>query len=300
VTPRNSSGEQVGTSVVVGLTSLIAWGATATNIYLTIDGGQTWKDMTIPAVAQTISFINPRDGWLLAPLGSYTGHTEVDIYRSIDAGETWIKVANNMAQTSGLTNLSGIRGFAFVDSTTGWITGFSIPSNWLYLFVTHDGGRTWREQKLPLLPQLTHWIGDIAPPTFFAGREGILPVFFGVLNESLHPTDEEVAVFYATRDGGTTWTYTTPLSFRQANEHVSSFADMDHGWVTDGDALWATTDGGRVWTKVLATAPFVDVKQLQFISRQIGWAVSRTYPWLLKTMDGGRTWAALTYSIERQ
>ncbi len=300
VTPRNSSGQRVEIHAVAVLTSLMAWGVGGPNIYRTADGGQTWKSAGIPAGAEMLSFVNPREGWFLVPLGSYTGHTDVDIYRSTDGGDTWIRVANNTAPNSGLTNMSGITGMTFHTSQRGWITGLSIPVDWLYLYVTDDGGRTWQNRKLPLLPQLSpHWESTILPPTFFTAQDGVLPVFFSMLDNDFQPTDAMIGVFYATRNGGATWTYTTPVSFKQGNGHVSAFADAATGWLTDGDALYATRDGGRVWKHIQPPAPFGDVKQLSFVSRETGLAVSRTYPWLLKTADGGNTWAAVSYAIER-
>jgi photosystem II stability/assembly factor-like uncharacterized protein len=74
---------------------------------------------------------------------------------------------------------------------------------------------------------------------------------------------------------------------------------MNHGWVTDGDTLYVTADGGRRWMKSYPSPPFTDVKLLDFISPQVGWALRRTFPFLLKTLDGGHKWVPVLYPISR-
>jgi photosystem II stability/assembly factor-like uncharacterized protein len=74
------------------------------------------------------------------------------------------------------------------------------------------------------------------------------------------------------------------------------FADINHGWIADRDTLYATINGGRQWTTIRPTS-FPGAKQLDFISPQVGWAVAREAPFLLKTLDGGRTWSPVTYMV---
>jgi photosystem II stability/assembly factor-like uncharacterized protein len=249
------------------------------------------------------------------------GNVEVNIYRSTDGGETWIRVASACIQSSpickntpdnensGLPLHGNKVDITFLSTTTGWVTG-------TILYVTHDSGRTWREQKLPLPTTVTSsWEGEYSPPTFFTAKDGIMPVFY-VSGQST--SSATLAVFYATDDGGTTWRHTVPVSITKGylncwhytcpRYRPSSFADMSHGWMTDGGALYMTNDGGRQWPAVRLPL-FGDVKQLDFTSPEVGWAVritaaygggKPTFPFLLKTLDGGRTWSPVTYTISRQ
>ena len=106
-----------------------------------------------------------------------------------------------------------------------------------------------------------------------------------------------IFVFYMTHDGGANWKYTTPLS---ACCSSVNFADINHGWVTDGHLLYMTADGGGHWTAVPPGPLFADVRQLDFVSPRVRWAVRQTSPFLLKTLDSGHTWIPVTYTVLRQ
>lgn len=305
VTPRNSARENIPAFKIVALSSSIAWvipagalGATSTEVFHTTDGGQTWSHVTIPAPSvDAIHFTNSLDGWLLASLAAYMGIDEVEIYRSNDGGETWIKVASatHISESSGLPMGGGKNGVTFLNRVTGWITGATNGLDSMYLFVTHDGGRVWRQQQLPPPPQAgPRWEATTIPPTFFTSRDGVLPVSYSIFNNS-HETGS-IIVTYMTHDSGATWEYATPVSACCS----SNFSDISHGWVTDGHLLYMTTDGGRRWRAIRPGPLFADVRQLDFVSPGVGWAVRETSPFLLKTVDGGHTWAPVTYTIVRQ
>lgn len=134
---------------------------------------------------------------------------------------------------------------------------------------------------------------------FFTARDGILPVFYSVADPVTYHTIASIAVFYITHDGGTTWTYTTPVPVASWGGRLS-FADINHGWAAEGNSLYVTSNGGQQWTKIEPAPPFTEVKQLDFISARLGWAVKQTSPFLLKTLDGGHTWAPVAYTISRQ
>jgi len=282
VTPASFSGRKIRAFRISVLSSDFAWvmpyglSEPTTEIFRTADGGRTWQGITAP-VAISISFINAREGWLLASDGGAMGRYPVEIYHSTDGGETWTKIA---AWESSVTE-----NMTFLDPARGWVTSWDArgPSSVVGLYVTHDGGRTWRWRNLPLPSGLTpFWIPRPRAPQFFTARDGIFPVFFALLS-----------------DGGTTWTPSKPISVALSG-YPYSFADAEYGWVSDGTALHVTRDGGRNWTRLKPTGPFADVQHLEFVSSQVGWALRRTSPYLLKTLDGGRTWAPVDYAILRQ
>ena len=290
-------------------------------LFHTVDGGQTWQSVTVPAFG-SIHFVDAGDGWLMTGKNVLLSGQEEDIYRTTDGGKTWTKVASTSAddESSGLPFSGSKNGFTFATLTTGWITGThdwwthsqDEVSHKTYLYVTHDGGRTWRSQDLPPLPLTVPYHAWSPTIEFFTPQDGILSRLYSV-PDNVHPVASGV-VFYVTHNGGTTWTPTVPPyaaspTSSSDNSHVLgplSFSDANHGWVmTDDGTLYVTSDSGLHWTTIrLSLAPSGDrgpVGQIDFISPQVGWAVGRPHflSFLLKTVDGGHTWTPLSYTISR-
>jgi len=317
VSPSNLSRERAGSFCVGVLGSVAAWVALSdtaawdltgtTHVFHTVDGGRTWRNVAVPALdAKSIHFINPHDGWLLSKEldGSGMGREAANIYRSVDSGATWKKIAGTSAhdESSGLPLVGAKMAITFRNSTTGWITGGGIVNDQLHVYLTRDGGRSWRQQGIPLPPDVTSpWHDHPIPPKFFTAQDGILAVEYDYGETQNPPSYISIVVFYATHDGGKTWKYTTPVPARLTYwDSPSSFVDMNHGWASDGHTLYVTSDGGRQWTKIEPNPAFVDVTQLDFISPEVGWAVRQTSPFLVKTVDGGHTWASLLYTVSRR
>ncbi len=329
VTPQAPPGQQIGHNgfEIHALTALHAWSRTPGGsqtadpskpdgyvLFHTVNGGETWNSATIPWKSVPISpgwlgwfiaFINPRDGWLASGNG---------IYRSADGGKTWINVGNaKFPCRTQNTARSPIQSIAFLNATTGWITGYCDDGVAIYHLVTLDGGHTWQQQKLSLPPRLPRAAGALrmyqpeSPrgPEFLTAQDGVFPVVY-------RTNQDAGAFFYVTHDGGMTWTYTTPVSlpsFRTAGGGLlpiyqsSSFADANHGWVTDAHALYVTGDGGRQWKKILPSLPFDrPLGEIDFVSPEVGWATGQAggIPFLLKTLDGGYTWRPVAYTVSPQ
>ena len=131
---------------------------------------------------------------------------------------------------------------------------------------------------------------SLLSPTFFSTADGILPVIFSNIT-----TDSAIATaIYTTHDGGRTWQSTAPIA---AALPLLSFADMQHGWATDGTMLYRTTDGGQHWIKLSPSANFKNITQIDFVSTTVGWAITSATAnssSLLKTVDGGLTWTSIS------
>ena len=294
-------------SVMDALTSSQAWVAIpqsgyTTRVFRTIDGGQTWQSSTIPddqtgtRVAQ-ITFVNAQDGWILANRGGAATAEIVNIYRTTDGGKTWISVSQALAASTdgpppGHLPFGGAKsGIHFLNASTGWVTGTVLLPGLAWLYVSHDGGSTWNRQTLPLPPGVPPAQLLLRPPMFFSATDGILPVSFSNNETGI------AAVIYTTHDGGTTWQATTPVPVALS---AVDFLDMQHGWVTDGSILYATSNGGHHWTKIVPGTSFKHITQLDFISSTVGWAIGGQgtgAPFLFKTVDGGLTWTPITSAV---
>jgi photosystem II stability/assembly factor-like uncharacterized protein len=76
------------------------------------------------------------------------------------------------------------------------------------------------------------------------------------------------------------------------------FLDSLNGWaVTDTTFFLHTTDGGMDWTKENLSEDVYGLMQIQFISKDIGYACG-SLGQLLSTKDGGKTWVLYPYAFD--
>jgi photosystem II stability/assembly factor-like uncharacterized protein len=187
-----------------------------------------------------------------------------------------------------------IRSLAMLDSTDGY--ALSGPYNAYRLLHTHDGGRTW----LDITP---HDVHPAAAPTL-VDRTTVL------ISAQVHP---HVFAVLRSDDAGKTWTRSRPFRFARgldvwspvAADSAHLFVALDEGAAagSQGEALFASSDGGRTWHFVAGTSfqrvdprrlPFgCDKNGFGFATPARGWAggdCAGGRPFFYRTEDGGRTW----------
>jgi photosystem II stability/assembly factor-like uncharacterized protein len=263
-------------------------GAASIAVFRTADGGGTWTQSTAAArSAGELLFVDARTGWMSVDLDGAAGSEALRLLRTADGGATWAQVARTDAPAapaqSGLPFGGDKAGFAFLDARTGWMAGYVPRDNYSYLYVTRDGGRTWRRQALAVPAGAGAVQFGLTPPSLFAPSDGVLIA-------QLHAATGTLSLAYVTHDGGAHWVATAPV---RSVITAASFLSARVGWTTDGTTLYATADAGHHWTIEPRAAPFASVSELDFVSPAIGWAVRDGSPSLLKTADGGRSWTVL-------
>ncbi|MBA2678637.1 MAG: hypothetical protein H0U76_09640 [Ktedonobacteraceae bacterium] len=265
------------------------------DILRTSDGGQSWQHSSFTddavGVADPPKFVNPQTGWIeiINHGGPGAGNESAAIYGTKDGGQTWSKLVES-GKGFGLPGFK--TGISFKDTLNGWATGHDASNNAL-LYVTHDGGKSWRPQALPDLPGAigtaeTSVSFQTTPPVFF-GNNGLLPVQVSgqiEANKPLHGT-----VLYITNDGGNTWfSYwkTQPATLSPFGSDNLYIVNPQHAWASDSQSgiIYGTVDGGKSWQKV--SNSIGSIKAFSFVDNSNGWAITDKALW--RTRDGARTW----------
>jgi photosystem II stability/assembly factor-like uncharacterized protein len=293
--------------------NLHAWVVPATSsnntvtILRTSHGGQTWQSSTLtasqPEVGDAPHFINTQEGWieLVTNGGPGAGSESVDIFHTSDGGQTWSRIASTDDPNSGLPRGGLKSGISFKDSLNGWATGED-ASDTPWLYVTHDGGKTWGKQGLRDLPgaigtQFTTVHYATTPPVFF-GNTGLLPVeVVGQLDQGPQAAVHGF-MLYTSTDGGQSWATTWKansgtLTTFQATLQGLYIEDPQHAWAGNNQdrSLYGTNDGGQTWHKLADNVG--QIVSMSFVDASNGWIVSNNG--LLRTTDGGRTWQRVNY-----
>jgi photosystem II stability/assembly factor-like uncharacterized protein len=277
-------------------------------VYRTTDGGRHWQAATVPATGlATPSFANGRDGWLFVSKGPGAGQNPYILLRTVDGGAHWRVVAQHtpVRQTQGSFPGCDCTGaVTFRDRLTGWSTGtqFALPlRDWLW--ISHDGGYTWRHQNLAVPRGFT--LIDTDAPVFAGRSDGVF------LAQFLEGKQTGIFALYATHDGGATWTRGAWLSTLQGGAISSSIVDPQHAWVSDGRRIYRRTDGGGHWTSIYPSVPAFargfwtngrvtassPDTTIDFVSATTGFAYDPqrhgARQFILRTTDGGATWQAI-------
>jgi photosystem II stability/assembly factor-like uncharacterized protein len=254
----------------VGSSGGVTWAINGHGIWLTTNGGRTWR-WSVPrgiaaakiAVASPpeIQFVNKQDGWMSAPLAfdrqelsKNKRHWEFDW--TTDGGRTW-----HLSLPPGCRRACVDGSFSFLDARHGYVfaavQGAEQPNK---LFRTSDGGRTWQ-----LVSRPTIW----GPITFVNDKDG----FAGGPGDMIEGLYEgpQIITLYRTTDGGKTWSKYDPAgsgSFTEqpyaARGHevvvVENGPNRNGGLNLAPGTVYVSHDGGRQWSgRAVPVSPSVAV-----------------------------------------
>lgn len=251
------------------------------------DGGENWTRVAT-TTARSLAVLS-QTSWLRA------GPTPGTIEGTKDAGLTWQPLA-----ASGLP-AAPISWIGFADASHGALTAATGVASSSGLYVTSDGGSTWRPADLtatsvtPATPEPTAApIATVSSVAFFDATHGLV----------VGSTPGGKGAVWRTADGGRTWSEKTLNTIQLTSVTVagSSFAWTSPRCVIEpisatGCSLLASVDGGQSW-RVVSDGEF---NALSFVDAQHGWGVTPAFrpppgaavDRVLSTTDGGRTWTAL-------
>jgi len=293
VTPASLSGIQATSFFLdanIGWVTIPGSNPTSGTLFHTTDGGLTWTSTSVPFGGGSIKFVDPMNGWELVGLSGGMSHEAVAIFRTSDGGTTWSQELINDPTVSGSTDslpLSGDKnGIAALDANHGWVTGAQPSGDFIYIYMSQDGGTTWSHQNLSIPAAYAGAMTSADLPVFFGSNQAVLPV---LLFSNSNGSD-----FYVSHDSGQTWTASTPVA-QGGFLAVGSATDF---FVWDGSTpLNASHDGGASWSTI---TPNIDIKDnmvsMQFVNATTGWALTSdasSHRSLYKTIDGGNTWTTI-------
>jgi photosystem II stability/assembly factor-like uncharacterized protein len=282
-------------------------------LFTTADGGAHWQRMAIPPQASQVAlqyFLDAREGWIIAYLNE-TNPGFAGVFHTTDGGQSWTQTARldvNQEFSHGQAGGSLQGNMVFRDSSNGWMVPASFSGTGItpvpaYLYVTHDGGKTWGIQEFaaPAGVALNSSTAGFLAPRFVNDREGVVLVTQESVPDGPGAPTIGGTYVYTTTDGGDHWSaaqkvvipgfgYAPPNLVLIDARTWLTFNALHLERTTDGGVHWETLDGGL--------APNTYATELDFQDVNHGWVAAITGTTHLalaiyQTSDGGAHWTPI-------
>jgi photosystem II stability/assembly factor-like uncharacterized protein len=241
----------------LSITADAVWASgTQGTVIRTIDNGKTWSVMTVPG-AEKLDFrgIHAFDANTAVIMSSGPAQDgQARIYRTHDGGKTWTQVYEQ--KTPGIF----FDAIAFWDRKHGIVLSDPVEGRFA-LFITGDGGVTWKPLPAAALPAALPKEGAFAASNSCLTVQGENNVWFAT-------GGAQVARVFRSANRGHSWTVAeTPLrpanassgifslSFQDERFGVAAGGDYAHPERSDLPNLLLTSDGGRTWRTGPPTDP---------------------------------------------
>ena len=265
----------------------------------TVDGGQTWYDISPPAVhaqpsvSPVLVATAPAHMWVASEQDRI-----VTIAHTTDGGQTWQQVT----LTADDTYTGGVHYLQFIDDQHGWLSADAGAATHQNVFTppvyrTTDGGQTWSKVGAPsvatnaLPADSAHSMTCQSVTVCWAtGRMG---------------SSTSTPFLYKSTDGGMNWAAVQLSSFTNtawsASIDVPHFFDATHGVLPVFDkrsatsAYYTTTDGGTRWQPTTTFAG--QAGQVAILDATHWWQADTNDADLFVTSDGGQHWTTLTPGV---
>lgn len=306
------------------------------------DGGVHWTSFGLPmgtkpamqticklghcsqqSITGQLDFVNPHEGWALSQEATFT---VADLFHTTDSGAHWnltridikaslgVDVARGLTDPYGNVDHSLYGQLVFSDSANGWF----LPEPSWNIYLTHDGGTTWRLQSIPrplrIQPDTTAFIDQVR--LFSNHKDGVLSLQVSNPGQS-GQTGGKSAPYrytYTTSDGGDHWsnpTYPPSVQILQAGVQVPGFLDVNIDFIdTTHWVGWPrpfglvreplagfmhTSDAGQHWSVLPAISVSVG-NWFEFLDPSRGWTLGGGPAGisLYETIDGGVSWTSLS------
>ncbi len=272
-------------------------GSDGIDVVRTSDAGLKWDHSSVFSLSgaeepsgASLSFVNEKTGYLMLRLPSGSNSSRGALFRTDDGGFTW-----RLMPTPPIGDQ-----IRFFSEQNGWLSGGPSGSD---LFVTRDGGRSWKAQSVTPPTRFPQARLVYLLPAFDNDREGLLPV-------RVELPDASTITLYETHDGGGSWALVESVAYSIPGTRPLDLRDH---------TLFTTDRGGVILTlrreggvgKVRRENPSglpagFDFSLLSFADSRRGWVTAESEQcagfkvdcWhetrVLRTRDGGASFADVT------
>lgn len=226
-------------------------------LFRTEDGGETWQELTAP-LGEPVKFVDENKGWMA---GSPSGD---ELFFTQDGGQSWQKESIYERISFSVDHaLVGLP--VFTDNLNGILPLKVISGeiNTLLLLVTSDGGATWEDRTMELLPD-NHSSGEGFRLSKSDSSDFFLIASYNAQSFSLTNTNDDIP---------TGESITLPVGVVKAE-----FSNREYGWVMvrSGNCQGEKLGSGITPNQYSSDYP-CDI-----------------YSQILQTQDGGKTWQDIT------
>lgn len=270
----------------------------------TINGGFSWRSVSIPTTAALRSITNlGKNIWILGDLV---------LLRSTDYGNSWEKIYTPSKEEF------YIKDICFADENNGWAISSISSGN---ILQTIDGGKNWTIIKTIYTP-------DELP----LNSIGFFDSYNGIITFGSSGNSSSSSKLLKTSDGGKTWnlydlgltannlekitilnqknigyisSYSGDLiqsidkgetwnniSISECNSIFDIFFNKNNvGWIVSytGDVFFSDA-GGISWQKINNNVSGALLLDIKFVNSHVGYAADH-YGYIVKTTDGGNNWS---------
>lgn len=278
------------TSYLTGHSSRESWIAQWTAhshrlmVFVSRDSGKHWKSVVthlpFTSLDSSEAIINLTWFGSKAILETSGAHNTIDLWDLQRDGKGWRRIDATF-------NFYSVSAVTWASPTTGYAVGFLPIVNVTPLWVTTDGGVTWRLASLPHPSPENTWQLYL---------DGAIPTSQGVvIPEQWFTTGASSQMSYAlSSEGISGWRQSPRLPMAlELNQWVSSRA----GWGFAHHQVWITENGGVTWQAY--TVPFatksLDGQNADLVTSRVGWVWTSTPhgTTLWQTKNSGRSWQSI-------
>ncbi|HEX9090359.1 MAG TPA: hypothetical protein VF831_02665, partial [Anaerolineales bacterium] len=178
----------------------------------TSDGGESWVEYP-QGPASGLHFKDALNGWAVSgDVGA--GNVYFSLSQTSDGGKTWAPIPVKPQESEsglppGTIHLCNICNDVFYYAPGRAIIvygdlGSMEPSGSVSMEVSFDLGKTWQKQNLPLPQGETDALVSPNQPIFYNNQEGLQPIHLLKISPDGSYTEQRL-IFYATSDGGASW-----------------------------------------------------------------------------------------------